>query len=75
MRTLSPIAFVKKEEMSQNINAMKILNDISIFMLKYADDTVRFANSEMELPKLFAVSDYCNKRTIDVNSDFKKRCI
>ena len=34
------------KEMSENINALRILNETSIFMLMYANDTVLFANSE-----------------------------
>ena len=35
-----------QKELSENINELSILNEISNFMLMYADDTVLFANSE-----------------------------
>ena len=59
--------------MSENINALRILNDISISMLMYADDTVLFANSETELQKLLDnFSVCCNKWKIDVNTSKTK---
>ena len=36
-------------ELSINVNPIRSLHDISIFMLMYADDTILFSNSEKEL--------------------------
>ena len=48
---LSPILFIlfvidMHKQMSEHINASRTLNEISIFMLMYADDTILIANSE-----------------------------
>ena len=48
---LSPILFIlfvndMHKEMCEHINASRTLNEISIFMLMYADDTILIANSE-----------------------------
>ena len=40
------------KQMSEKINAVRIVNEISSFMLMYADYTVLFANSESELQKM-----------------------
>ena len=64
---LSPILFIlfvnnMQNEISENINAMRILNEILIFMLMYADDRDLFANSEMEVQKVLDnLSDYCSE--------------
>ena len=70
---LSPILFISfvndmHKETSEKINAF-ILNEISLFMLMYADYPVLFANSESELQKMLDnLSVYCDKWKIDVNT-------
>ena len=54
---LSSILFISfvndmHKQMSEKINAVRIVNEISSFMLMYADYTVLFANSESELQKM-----------------------
>ena len=71
---LSPILFISfvndmHKEMSEQIYAVRILNEICIFMLMYADYPVLFANSESELQKMLDnLSVHCDKWKIDVNT-------
>ena len=49
-------------ELSNNVNHIRSLHDISIFMLMYADDTILFLHSEKELQlSLNNVEKYCDK--------------
>ncbi|KAI5724202.1 hypothetical protein M8J76_016946 [Diaphorina citri] len=55
---------------THGITGIKINNANQLIDLKYADDLVLLANSEIELQKMLSIfNDYCNKKELSVNTE------